>query len=79
MSPAITFDTVRADIAGELFLTPAELDPEADLFAAGLDSVRVLSLVERWRAAGHEVGFVDLLEQPTLQAWWQLLTRAQEH
>ncbi|GAB2547818.1 phosphopantetheine-binding protein [Nocardia heshunensis] len=74
MSPPLTFDRVRSDIADELFLDPGELAPTADLFAAGLDSVRVLSLVERWRAAGCEIGFMDLLEQPTLDAWWRLLT-----
>ncbi|MEC3914684.1 phosphopantetheine-binding protein [Nocardia sp. CDC160] len=73
MSQPFTLDAVRADIAAELFLDPAELDPAADLFAAGLDSVRVLSLVERWRAAGREIGFVDLLDEPTATAWWRLL------
>lgn len=75
MSQPLTRDGVRADIAGELFLEPGELDPAADLFAAGLDSVRVLSLVERWRAAGCEIGFMDLVEDPTLDAWWRLLAR----
>ncbi|AYF73952.1 hypothetical protein D7D52_08825 [Nocardia yunnanensis] len=78
MPQPLTLDGVRADIAGELFLEPEQLDPAADLFAAGLDSVRVLSLVERWRAAGCEVGLMDLVEEPTLDGWWRLLTAARE-
>ncbi|MFE3194750.1 phosphopantetheine-binding protein [Nocardia sp. NPDC059240] len=74
MSLPITFDRVRADIADELFLEAGELALDTDLFAAGLDSVRVLTLVERWRAAGCEIGFMDLLEQPTLDGWWRLLS-----
>ncbi|MCM6772497.1 phosphopantetheine-binding protein [Nocardia sp. CDC159] len=73
MSAGVSFAQLRAEVAAELYLTAEELDPEADLFAAGLDSVRVLALVERWRAAGARIGFMDLIEQPTLRQWWERL------
>ncbi|MFI5780725.1 phosphopantetheine-binding protein [Nocardia sp. NPDC051570] len=73
MSEVLSFAAVRAAVAHELYLRPDELDPEADLFAAGLDSVRVLTLVERWRAAGAQVGFMDLIERATVREWWELL------
>jgi aryl carrier-like protein len=71
----LTLDAVRADIAEELYLEPEEVSGSENLFSAGLDSVRLLGLVERWREAGAEVTFADLAESPTLDAWWVLLRR----
>ena len=71
----LTLDTVRADIAELLYLEPDEVPDNENLFEAGLDSVRLLGLVERWRELGATIGFIDLAEQPTLTAWWGLLRR----
>lgn len=71
----LTLDIVRADIAELLYLEPDELVDEEDLFLAGLDSVRLHGLIERWRGRGAAVGFADLAEKPTLTAWWALLQR----
>ena len=71
----LTLDSVRADIAELLFLEPEEVSDSENLFDTGLDSVRLLGLVERWRGLGAAVSFVDLAEQPTLTAWWALLRR----
>nr|ASV47083.1 isochorismatase [uncultured bacterium] len=46
-----------------------------DLLDAGLDSIRLMSLVERLRAGGHQVSFVELAETPTVNAWAALLER----
>ncbi|KAA8753436.1 isochorismatase family protein [Paenibacillus sp. UASWS1643] len=43
----------------------------------GMDSIRMMSLAERFRAEGAEVTFVDLAEQPTLAAWARLLDHVQ--
>lgn len=72
----LTLDAVRADVAELLYLGPEELSDNENLFDAGLDSVRLLGLVERWRDHGATIGFADLAEQPTLTAWWTLLRRA---
>lgn len=69
----LTYDTVRADIADVLYLEPHELTDTDDLFAAGLDSVRLIGLIERWKSRGAAPAFVDLAENPTLAAWWPLL------
>ncbi|WP_107658894.1 phosphopantetheine-binding protein [Nocardia suismassiliense] len=69
----LTYDSVRADIADLLYLEPHELGDTDDLFAAGLDSVRLIGLIERWKSRGAAPAFVDLAENPTLAAWWQLL------
>ncbi|EOM76999.1 phosphopantetheine-binding protein [Rhodococcus rhodnii] len=74
MPSTLTADRVRADIADVLDLDPAELADADDLLDEGLDSVRVMALVERWRAAGVDVDIVDLAAEPTITAWTKLLT-----
>lgn len=71
----LSIDTVRADIAELLFLEPNEVADSENLFDAGLDSVRLHGLIERWRGHGATVDYVTLAEQPTLSAWWSLLGR----
>lgn len=70
----LTKNALRADIAELLFMEDDELADDADLFEEGLDSVRLLGLVERWRAAGAEVAFVDLAATPTVNAWWRVIS-----
>ena len=45
----------------------------------GLDSVRIMMLVEKWRLGGKEVTFVDLAERPTLAEWWSLFSIPSGH
>lgn len=73
MTTGLDLATVRRDIADLLYLTPEELDDGEDLFAAGLDSVRILVLVEQWREAGVEISFTELAERATLGGWLALL------
>lgn len=66
----LTADRLRADVAELLACDPAEIDPDEDLLDRGLDSVRLMSLVEKWRAAGAaDLEFPDLAEQPELGHW----------
>ncbi|MBB5953733.1 aryl carrier-like protein [Saccharothrix tamanrassetensis] len=75
----LSADQVRADVADLLGCDPAELAPDADLLDLGLDSVRIMGLVERWRAAGAtRLEFADLAEQPELGHWTALVTGAGE-
>lgn len=74
MSEPLTLEQVRADVAELLYQNPNEVDDSADLLASGLDSVRILSLVEQWREAGVDISFIELAEVPTLTAWWTLLS-----
>ncbi|MGC5014225.1 phosphopantetheine-binding protein [Streptosporangium sp. DT93] len=74
----LTFEHVRSDVA-EILAEPADaIDDHDDLLDRGLDSIRVMSLVERWRARGVETTFVELAERPTLAQWWQLLSARQD-
>lgn len=71
----LTADTVRADVAELLGRDAEAVAADENLLDAGLDSIRIMSLIERWRAAGAEaVEFPDLAEQPELGHWIALLT-----
>ena len=67
--------TVLADTARILDIDVDELDPSASLVDQGLDSVRLMALVEQWRSAGIEVAFGDLASAPDLQRWIAPLAR----
>jgi bifunctional isochorismate lyase/aryl carrier protein len=73
MTDLLTPTSVRADIAALLHLSPDEVPDDQDLFESGLDSVRLITLVERWRDAGADVSFVELAEQPILTHWLTLV------
>lgn len=74
---ALTIDQIRGDVAELLYLDPSDVDDTANLLTEGLDSVRILMLVERWRNAGAKIDFMQLAEAPTLLAWWQALSARQ--
>ncbi len=72
-TPVLTLEDVRAQVAELLYEDPAELADDEDLLDWGLDSVRIMSLVEKWRKLGVQVTFADLAERPTLADWWAVL------
>ncbi|WP_197415729.1 non-ribosomal peptide synthetase [Mycobacterium sp. IS-1742] len=65
--------TVRAEVAELLGVDQSELDPDADLIASGLDSIRMMSLSGRWRKQGIDVRFAAMAANPTVAAWTQLV------
>ena len=73
-SAVLTKDRVREQIAAILQESPSDIPDHEDLLDRGLDSVRIMSLVEQWRRDGAEVTFVELAENPTLEEWWRLLS-----
>ncbi|WP_157660797.1 isochorismatase family protein [Burkholderia ubonensis] len=74
-SAPATLAQITAQVAHSLGVPVAGLRAGDNLLDCGLDSVRLMMLVETWRAAGHDVTFVQLAEQPTLDAWTHLLQR----
>lgn len=68
-----TAQSVRDEVAELLGVSSAELDPQADLIASGLDSIRMMSLSGRWRRQGINVGFAALAANPTVSAWSDLV------
>ncbi|WP_423371030.1 isochorismatase family protein [Burkholderia sp. LMG 32019] len=73
---APTLATIAAQVARSLRMPAADLREHDNLIDCGLDSIRMMTLVEAWRAQGYDVTFVQLAEQPTLDAWTQVLRRA---
>jgi mycobactin phenyloxazoline synthetase len=69
---------VREEVAELLGVTPDDVDPDADLIASGLDSIRMMSLSGRWRKQGIDVNFAALAENPTVAAWAALVGQPSE-
>jgi bifunctional isochorismate lyase / aryl carrier protein len=72
--PLSTIERLRGELA--LLLDESDDEPiESDesLFDRGLDSIRLMTLVERLQRRGAAITFGDLAEQPTLHAWVTLL------
>ncbi|MFD4898323.1 phosphopantetheine-binding protein [Streptomyces sp. NPDC058411] len=75
MNQALSGERIRADVAELIGCDPTEIEPEENLTDLGLDSVRTMVLIDRWRAAGAaSLEYADLAEQPELAHWTELLT-----
>ncbi|MFF8866122.1 phosphopantetheine-binding protein [Streptomyces sp. NPDC015139] len=77
MPQPLTLDSFRADLAEFLYLSPDEVDLDENPLDAGLDSLRIVTLLERWQSAGADVSFVDLAERTSFAQWWRLLAERQ--
>ncbi|GAA1943631.1 non-ribosomal peptide synthetase [Kitasatospora viridis] len=61
------------EAVAELLGRPGEaIDPDENLIALGLDSLAMMRLAGRLRRSGLELGFADLVAEPTLAAWARL-------
>ncbi|WP_281032916.1 phosphopantetheine-binding protein [Nocardia brevicatena] len=67
-------DRIRSDVSDVLGIPATALTDDTPLPDQGLDSIRLMSLVERWRAFGSTVTFADLAERPTLNDWAEFFT-----
>ncbi len=65
---------VRSDIADVLEIDVTELEDGIRLDDLGMDSVRIMELLDRWRRAGADVDFMVLAEDPHLEHWLKVLT-----
>ncbi|HJC60075.1 MAG TPA: isochorismatase [Candidatus Dietzia intestinigallinarum] len=75
-SQKLTEECIVNDVADSLGISPEEVDRDTDVIDVGLDSIRIMSLVEKWRAAGAiHVTFEDLASEPVISAWVDLLAR----
>ncbi|MGW0519505.1 amino acid adenylation domain-containing protein [Crossiella sp. NPDC003009] len=78
MGGALTRDAVREAVAAVLGVAPESLAEQDDLLQLGLDSIRLMQLVGRWRRAGVRVSAAELAEHPTLGEWCRRLGESQE-
>ncbi|MFE1290332.1 phosphopantetheine-binding protein [Streptomyces sp. NPDC058751] len=70
----LTLEQIRTDVADCLGEDPADVPVDESLIDYGLDSVRLMALLARWRR-DHAVtaAFADLAEHPAIEAWAPLL------
>ncbi|WP_028936981.1 phosphopantetheine-binding protein [Pseudonocardia spinosispora] len=73
-SSPITTESIRTQVAELLGEPAATIGDHDDLLERGLDSIRLMSLVEQFRGQGAEVSFIELAEGPTLAAWAERLS-----
>ncbi|UOQ42593.1 isochorismatase [Halobacillus salinarum] len=73
----LSYKEVKEQVAEILETNPEKIDDEANLISMGLDSIRMMSLVEEWREMGADVDFMKLAETPTLVHWWSLLSASE--
>ncbi|MFF7333230.1 phosphopantetheine-binding protein [Streptomyces sp. NPDC090306] len=67
---ALTLEQIRTDVADCLGEDPADIPLDENLVDHGLDSVRIMALLERWRRDhGVHADFADLAEQPAIEVW----------
>ncbi|RDZ27577.1 isochorismatase family protein [Lysobacter silvisoli] len=71
--PPLNLLALRTELAQVLELPLAALAEQDNPFEAGLDSIRLMALLERWTADGTQLGFVELAERENLAQWWQLI------
>ncbi|MFE5393375.1 phosphopantetheine-binding protein [Streptomyces sp. NPDC056568] len=70
----LTVERIRTDVADCLGEDPADIPVDENLVDHGLDSIRVMTLLERWRREhAVTVSFADLAERPAIEAWALLL------
>ena len=75
---ALTLAQVRADIARILHTDEGDLDNADNLIDHGLDSIRLMSLTQRWQAAGAPITFDQLAEYPEIDHWWRLMSAGRQ-
>jgi mycobactin phenyloxazoline synthetase len=72
----ITRETLRTLIATRLDIPPAEIPDDTDLVTLGMNSLELMTVVNRLRRQGVSVTYDALATQPTLDAWWHAIFKA---
>lgn len=70
----LSLESMREAVIRLLDQSESVISDTDDLISHGLDSIRIMSLVGRWRRNGARVTFAELAESPTLESWWQLVS-----
>lgn len=74
----VTRDRIIGDIAEILDVPATEITDDTNVLEIGLDSVRLMSLIERWRAAGAvRADLVSLAADPVVGSWVRELSMEQ--
>jgi yersiniabactin nonribosomal peptide synthetase len=68
----LSYEEVRMEIKAMLH-APVEFEDDDNLIELGLDSLRIMRMVNKWRRGGATVTFAELIAAPRLSDWWSLL------
>jgi bifunctional isochorismate lyase/aryl carrier protein len=74
----LSLETLQQDVANILQLPVDEVEADENLMYLGLDSIRVMSLLENWRSRGAQITFMDLAEVTTLNEWWKIIAASMQ-
>lgn len=74
----ITRETLRTLIATRLGMPPTEIPDDTDLVTLGMNSLELMTVVNRLRRQGIPVTYDALATRPTLDAWWHAITKSME-
>lgn len=77
-SRTLSLEALQQDVADILQIPVAEIEPNENLMYLGLDSIRVMSLLETWRSRGAQITFLDLAEATTLNQWWEIISASMQ-
>lgn len=69
----LTLARMQQDVADILDLELDEVELNENLIYLGLDSIRAMVLIEKWRQAGVNINFAELVKDVTLAQWWLVL------
>ncbi|MBD2795991.1 isochorismatase family protein [Xenorhabdus sp. 18] len=72
--PEWTHERLRTEILPLLDDDCDDIDDHENMLDYGLDSIKIMSLVARWRHEDHKIDFISLMKTPTLANWLSLLT-----
>jgi bifunctional isochorismate lyase / aryl carrier protein len=74
-----SYAQLHQQLAAAMEIAPEHLDGRQDLFLSGLDSMRLVALLENWQRAGTAVNLADLMADACLNSWWRLLAPSEEY
>jgi bifunctional isochorismate lyase/aryl carrier protein len=72
-APDLSVAGIQNAIAKVLSIDVSEVLPDENLIYLGLDSVRVMVLIDDWRAQGVDIRLAELSECTTVQEWHHVL------
>lgn len=71
--PHADVQTLLREVAAMIEMPASDLHLDDNLIDMGLDSIRLMSLVTRWRQQGLSPEFTRLAERPAIRDWWDML------
>lgn len=70
---SISKENFISDISNALSIGEDDVNLTDNPFEAGIDSLRLMVLIEKWRVQGINIFFGELAEKQSIQAWWSLI------